>query len=160
MPIPVAVRAISASDAPFLFRLFCSAREDQFASLDLPGDQKEQLMRTQFDAQQYQYKNQYPDADFELVVNDGDSIGNFYALRGPEEFVLIDITLLPEYRNSGIGARLVRELIADAHTAKKSLHAHVLKQNPAWRLWQRLGFREVGDDGVYLAIEVSAKVLS
>jgi ribosomal protein S18 acetylase RimI-like enzyme len=77
-------------------------------------------------------------------------------LRGPDDFVLIDITLLPEHRNSGIGAGLVRELIVQANAAHEPLRAHVLKQNPAWRLWQRLGFHLISDDGVYLAIEVPA----
>ena len=81
-------------------------------------------------------------------------VGNFYTLRGPDEFVLIDITLLPEHRNAGIGAGLVQELIAQANAENEPLFAHVLKDNPAWRLWQRVGFRLVNDDGMYLRIEV------
>lgn len=152
----ITVRPACATDEPFLFDVFCSVQKDQFASLEIPPDEKEQLMRIQFQAQQQQYRGQCPNADFDLVLNDGVPIGNFYALRGPDEFVLIDITLLPEHRNSGIGTMLVRDLILEAKSAEKPLLAHVQKQNPAWRLWHRLGFRLISDDGVYLAIEVPA----
>ena len=150
----ITVRPICTTDEPFLFQLFCSAREDQFASLDLPLEQQEQLMQMQCQAQQQQYRGQFPNADFDLVLKYDVPIGNFYTLRGPDEFVLIDITLLPEHRNAGIGAGLVQELIAQANAANEPLLAHVLKDNPAWRLWQHLGFRLVNDDGMYLHIEV------
>jgi ribosomal protein S18 acetylase RimI-like enzyme len=139
-----------------LYGVFCSAHEDQFSLLELALDEKEQLMTMQFHAQQAQYNSQYPDADYDLVLKDDMAIGVLFAQRGPDEFVLVDITLLPQHRNSGIGAVLIRDLIRDAQSACKPLRAHVLKQNPAWRLWQRLGFRLLRDDGAYLSIEVSA----
>ena len=154
----ITVRPICVTDEPFLFRLFCSAREHQFASPGIPLDQKEQLMQMQFQAQQQQYRGQFPNAEFDLVLNNDVPVGNFYTLRGPGEFVLIDITLLPEHRNGGIGARLVQDLIAQANSENEPLSAHVLKDNPAWRLWQRLGFCLVNDDGMYLRIEVPLEI--
>jgi len=76
-------------------------------------------------------------------------------VHGPDAFALVDIALLPECRGSGIGSQLVRELIDLAQAENKTLHAHVLKHSPAWPLWQRLGFRQVSDDGVHLTIETS-----
>ena len=55
-------RPICTTDEPFLFQLFCSARKDQFASLDLPLEQQEQLMQMQCQAQQQQYRGQFPNA--------------------------------------------------------------------------------------------------
>lgn len=108
----------------------------------------------QFDAQQCQYHARFPGADFDIVLLRGVPVGRFYAQRGPEDFVLIDIALLPEHRNAGIGGRLVGSLIAEARGAGKPLQAHVQRENPAWRLWQRLGFEEVGNDSAYLRIQV------
>ena len=110
----------------------------------------------QFLAQQGQYRQQFPTADFDVVMLEGTAIGSMYAIRGPDEFVLIDIALLPEHRNDGIGAELVRALIDVARESAQPLQAHVRSDNPAWRLWQRLGFQEVADDGVYLQICVPA----
>lgn len=149
----VTLRPICATDRDFLFSVFCSARSELIEALDLPDIQKEQLMRIQFQAQEDAYKKRFPNAAFDLLLVDGKPAGCFYAQRGPESFVLIDITLLPEQRNRGIGGTLVQQLLADARAAGKPLNAHVRKDNPAWRLWERLGFRIVSDNGVYYAIE-------
>jgi ribosomal protein S18 acetylase RimI-like enzyme len=131
--------------------------EETFSSLDMLEEQKNELLRSQFNAQQQQYRSQFPMADFELVLSNEDPIGSLFALRGPEEFVLIDISLLPDHRNCGIGGRLITSLIQQANDASKPLQAHVLKNNPAWHLWQRLGFEEVDEDDMYLIICVPAE---
>lgn len=152
----ITLRPVGADDETFLFDLFCGEQALRFAALDLSTEQKDQLLRLQFLARDRQYRAQYPAADFDLVLHNANPIGNFFVQRGPDEFVLIDITLLPEQRNSGIGTDLVRDLIEVAKAAGKPLHAHVLKDNPAWQLWQRLGFCHVHDDGIYRRIEVPA----
>jgi ribosomal protein S18 acetylase RimI-like enzyme len=150
------LRPAAAGDESFLFALFRSVRSAVLAELSVPEQQREQLLRMQFDAQQHQYHARFPSADFDIVLFRGVPVGRFYARRGPEDFVLIDIALLPEHRNSGIGGRLVGGLIAEARGAGKAVQAHVQRDNPAWRLWQRLGFEEVGDDGAYLRIRAPA----
>jgi microcystin-dependent protein len=63
------------------------------------------------------------------------------------------IALLPEHRRAGIGTKLLRTLQNEARTAGKTLTIHVEKFNPALRLYQRLGFRQIEDKGVYLFLE-------
>ena len=155
---PVTLRPVCTDDEAFLFKVFRRVHEETFSSLDMLEEQKNELLRLQFNAQQQQYRSQFPMADFELVLSNEDPIGSLFALRGPEEFVLIDISLLPEHRNGGIGGRLLTSLIQQANDASKPLQAHVLKDNPAWHLWQRLGFEEVDEDGMYLKITVPAEL--
>jgi ribosomal protein S18 acetylase RimI-like enzyme len=66
---------------------------------------------------------------------------------------IIEIALLPEHRRAGIGTKLLRELQDEARTAGKALTIHVEKFNPALRLYQRLGFQQIEDKGVYLFLE-------
>ena len=141
----VSLRPVSSDDSEFLFRVF---RLSHGAELD------EQLCRLQFQARDNQYRTQYPSADYDVIMDGNEAIGYVYALRGPDAFALVDIALLPESQGTGIGSQLVGELIELAHAVKKPLRAHVLKHSPAWRLWQRLGFRQVSDDGIYLGIEI------
>lgn len=157
MRCSITLRPIRATDRDFLFDVFCGTRTELTEALDLPDVQKEQLMSIQFQAQEHAYRKQYPNADFDLLLVDEKPVGHFYAQRGPDNFVLIDIALLPEQRNRGTGAIMVRQLLAEARAAGKPISAHVRKDNPAWRLWERLGFRIVGDDGVYYAIELPAE---
>jgi len=153
----VTLRPVYADDEAFLFSVFRCVHEGGFASLEFAEEEKTKLLRLQFEAQRVHYHRQYPDADFDVVLLGGVPIGNMYATRGPEDYVLIDISLLPDRRNCGVGAQLVAELIKQARTAGKPVRAHVRRGNPAWRLWQRLGFEQTGDDGVYLEICAPAK---
>jgi ribosomal protein S18 acetylase RimI-like enzyme len=65
----------------------------------------------------------------------------------------MDIALVPEHRGTGIGTQLLRELQEEARSAGKSLTIHVERFNPAMRLYERLGFRQIEDKGVYLLME-------
>jgi GNAT superfamily N-acetyltransferase len=76
------------------------------------------------------------------------------AARGScESSDIADIALLPEYCNRGIGSALLRQLQAEARAARKPLRIHVERFNPALRLYERLGFRQIEDKGVYLFLE-------
>jgi ribosomal protein S18 acetylase RimI-like enzyme len=68
----------------------------------------------------------------------------------------MDIALLPEYCNRGIGTTLLRGLQSEAAAAGKPLRIHVERFSPALRLYERLGFRQIDDRGVYLFMEWKA----
>ena len=93
------------------------------------------------------------DASFDVVLVDGEPVGRLYVHRGETEIRVVDIALLPEYRGSGIGKSLLRKLLAEADAATKSVTVHVERFNPALRLYERLGFHEIADHGVYLLLE-------
>ena len=50
-------------------------------------------------------------------------------------------------------AALRRQLLAEAVTAGKPVRLHVEQANPARRLYQRLGFEQIEDQGIYLLLE-------
>ena len=83
-------------------------------------------------------------------------MGRLYVARWEKEIRIVDITVLPEFRGSGIGTELLRDLQDEARTAGKSLTIHVERFNRALELYQRLGFKQVEDKGVYLLLEWSA----
>jgi ribosomal protein S18 acetylase RimI-like enzyme len=89
----------------------------------------------------------------DVILANGAPAGRLLVARWSEEIRIVDITLLPEFRGSGTGSGLLRELMAEAAAAGKRLSIHVEVQNPAMRLYERLGFRPVGDAGVYLRME-------
>lgn len=94
MNSPVELRPVRADDEAFLLHLFCAEKSPRFAALEMPGEQLDALLRMQFKARDSQYRAQYPNAAFELVLHNAEPIGNFYAQQGPDEYVLIDLTLL------------------------------------------------------------------
>jgi len=113
------------------------------------------LLRIQFTGQQQSYGAQYPGGNRIVLLND-QPIGRIWLHRGPAAHHLVDISLLPEFRNRGIGAALVNEAIARARAARVRLCCNVAVMNPAsLRFHQRLGFQIVAQDEVYydLAVE-------
>jgi ribosomal protein S18 acetylase RimI-like enzyme len=75
--------------------------------------------------------------------------------RKGADITLVDIAVLPEYRNRGIGTTLIQSLLKEATCAQKSVALHVLRWSSAARLYERLGFTMVSDDGVYLEMKRS-----
>ena len=80
------------------------------------------------------------------------------ANRWSDEIRIVDIALLPAYCNRGLGTTLVRALQAEAAASGKPLRIHVERFNPALRLYERLGFRQIEDKGVYLFLEWTGAV--
>jgi ribosomal protein S18 acetylase RimI-like enzyme len=64
----------------------------------------------------------------------------FFNQKTPE----LSIAISPEYRNQGIGSRLIKALIAYYQKLKiQQISLSVDKSNPAYGLYQRLGFESI-----------------
>ena len=148
----VTLRPIGDGDRDFLSRLYASTRAEELAHVPWPEAQKAAFLQMQFEAQHAHYQ-QYTQTRFEVILVDGEPAGRLYVRRADDEIRIVDIALLPAHRNSGIGGSLLRELVEEARTARLPLHIHVEKNNPALRLYERLGFRQIDDRGVYWFLE-------
>lgn len=136
-----------------LFDVYASTRQAELALVDWDDAQKQAFLAQQFEAQHRWYQEQYGGASFDVVLVDDRPAGRLYVSRWSSEIRIVDIALLPEYRNRGIGAELLAALQSEASAAGKALTIHVERFNPALRLYDRLGFLPVADEGVYLLLE-------
>ncbi|HVT57329.1 MAG TPA: GNAT family N-acetyltransferase [Thermoanaerobaculia bacterium] len=152
-PSAITFRPIAAGDEAFLFSVYASTRADELAPVPWSEEQKRAFLGMQFQAQHRFYLENFPACDYLVVLRDGRPAGRLYVDRRPDEIRLIDIALLPEHRGAGIGTALLRQLFAEATAAAKPLRIHVERFNPALRLYSRLGFTQVADEGVYLLME-------
>lgn len=149
----ITLRPAEPSDDTFLFRVYASTRSGELAPLPWTNEQKESFLKMQFDAQNLYYRENYPDASFDIILADGKPIGRLYVARWPEEIRIMDIALLPTHRGGGIGTKLLRHLVSESEEVGKPLTIHVERFNPALGLYERLGFRVVADKGVYLLMK-------
>lgn len=152
---PVTFRPIRPEDEPFLYRLYATTRDAELALVDWDDTQKEAFLRMQFRAQHTFYLSQFTEAAFDLIVRDGDPIGRLYVDRRSDEIRIIDIALMPEQRNAGLGGALLRALLEEGARSGKPVRIHVEKFNRAMTLYQRLGFVPIHDQGVHLLMEWS-----
>jgi len=145
------------TEQEFMFKVYASTRQEELAILPWDPAQKEAFLRMQFEAQRRSYLNQFPGARYEVIEWGSAPVGRLITDISPRDILLIDIALLPEGRGMGIGARLLRDLQSAAAAERKPLRLHVEFYNPARRLYDRLGFKEKGGDGIYLEMEWTAE---
>ena len=72
--------------------------------------------------------------------------------KGTEMF-LYELGVDSGHRHHGIGTALLEAVIAEARAAGKTATISVEKFNPAQRLYRRLGFREIAEEGVHWVME-------
>jgi len=148
----VSLREVTDEDTPFILSLFANVRERELGMMPLGPDQRSAMIQMQFRAQKGSYLSAYPNASYHIICLDQSPIGNMTTNVGEDTITLIDIALLSAHRGKGIGTSLIRQLIEIAEQSGKSLRLHVESSNPARDLYLRLGFREVENDGVYIAM--------
>jgi ribosomal protein S18 acetylase RimI-like enzyme len=151
--MPVTLRPARPEDEPFLYELYRSTRAEEMAAWGLPAAQQEALLKMQFNAQHQSYKARYVDADHSIILVDAREAGRIIVDRTGSEILLVDIALLREYRDGGIGSALIDELLDESRRTNKPVNLHVTKTNRAARLYERKGFVITGDDGVYYRME-------
>ena len=144
----------------FLLSLYATTRADELAQVDWNDEQKQAFVVHQFNAQHEHWQKHYTNTSWDLIEQDGVPIGRFYVARWAEEFRIVDIALLPETRNSGIGTRLIRDVFEEADSCGKKVTVHVEIYNPAQRLYERLGFTPAHEVGVYRLMERLPRVQS
>jgi ribosomal protein S18 acetylase RimI-like enzyme len=154
MPLdePISLRPAGPEDEPFLFRVYASGREDELSITGWDEAQKLAFLQMQFRAQSVAYRGKFRSWYDVIVVGDRDA-GRLLVEWAEDEIRVADVGLLPEYRNRGIGGGLMRDLLDDAGRAGLPVRLHVEQFNPAFRLYQRLGFRPIGVDGIYVHME-------
>jgi ribosomal protein S18 acetylase RimI-like enzyme len=149
----VALRPAGDDDRAFLAEVYGSTRADELAMLPWSDEQKAAFLAHQFEAQDTHYRAHYDGAAFDVIEVDGEPAGRLYVHRGAHEIRIVDIALAPAFRGRGLGTGLLRALIAEADSGGRTLSIHVEMSNRARSLYERLGFRAVGEHGPYVLME-------
>jgi len=156
LPADLTLRPTTPEDRSFLVGVYAATREEELAQTDWSPEAKHAFVLQQFDAQDRYYReNVYPDADYLVITYRGEPAGRLYLSALPDDVRIIDIALLPAFQRRGIGTTFLRALQDECASSGRSLSIHVERFNPALRLYQRLGFEQVEDKGVYLFLKWS-----
>ena len=147
-----ALRPSVREDSEFLFRLYGTTRPE-ISALGWSAEQQEAFLHMQFNAQQNWYGTTYPDADHQIIEVEGKAVGRIMIASSPETNLLVDISLLPEFRHAGIGTALIEALIEKSRMEGRRVRLQVLKTNPAQELYRRLGFVQTAEEQMYVHME-------
>ena len=133
------------ADEPFLLEVYASTRIEELEGTGWDENQKHAFLKMQFLARE----RTYPKVDNRIILLNGNAVGRILVDRTEAAIRLIDIALLTEYRNAGIGSRLINDLIKESADSRRPLKLRVRSASSAMRLYERLGFCKSGNDEVY-----------
>lgn len=149
----IELRNTLPDDEPFLLAVYGSARAEELALVPWSDEQRDAFLKMQLTAQHAYYREHFPDADYKVILQNGELVGRLYILRRDEGIRIMDITLLPEQRNRGVGTFLIQELLNEGRATGRSVRIFVENFNPSLRLFQRLGFSVIDQKDFNLLLE-------
>ena len=92
-----------------------------------------------------------------LIEVDGSRVGMIQLFEHTDTIEVGEIQIEPRHQNRGIGTRLLRDTVARAHAQRKTVALSTgLKNQRAFELYRRLGFRHVGQTDTHYLLESEA----
>src|SRR5437764_12785095 len=100
----ISLRPVGPEDEAFLYEVYRSTRAEELSAWGWDSAQQDAFLRMQFRAQQMSYQTEGAGTDTKIILLETNPVGRMIVSRRENEIQLIDIALLTEYRNGGIGA--------------------------------------------------------
>lgn len=147
VPPNLSLHPETEADTAFLDRLFASVRWEEMSHTGWPDGAKRAFLAQQGHLQRTHYRKAFGTDGARIVRIGTEPIGRLYLHRSPTGIHIADISLLPEWRGKGIGETLLADVLAEADRDGHPVTLQVEPQNPALRLYRRLGFEPAGEAG-------------
>ena len=152
----ISLRPVTDADNAVLLDIYASTRAQELAMAPWSAEQKNAFVKMQFEAQTQHYKTEHPQANHDLICVAGVPAGRLYVDRQTERLHILDITMLPQHRNAGIGSFVLRQILEEAAKSGRPVTIYVETFNPSVRLFERLGFQRDQETGLHFLMKWSA----
>ena len=149
----ITLRPATAADDDFILACYACTRAQEMAQVPWNAEQKEVFVRMQYTAQKQHYAAEAPRATHDIIYVDKLPVGRIYLDQRDDALHILDITVLPQYRNRGTGSGLLNRLLDEAVRVGKPVTIYVESFNPSLRLFERLGFRKDHEKGFHLLMK-------
>lgn len=133
----ITLRPALESDLAFLIALRTNTMQQYLKQAGMPTDKEDFIQRIRY---KFECAN--------IVLVDEQPAGLFKAeyIESENMWYLIQIQIHPDFQNQKIGSYLIGRLIDKANLSHANVGLSVIKQNPAYALYTRLGFTKVGEN--------------
>lgn len=149
----LSLRPETDADLPFLMQVFASTRAEELARIPWAEDEKRAFLVHQFSAQRKHYRAYFPDAAYDVLERNGTPIGRLYIDERQTRVHILDISLMPDRRGGGVGTAIIGALQDYARVRSKGADIFVERINPAKSLYDRMGFKVVREEDIYLEMD-------
>jgi len=125
----IQLRPVSENDIPYLLKLRKITMDQHIVSAGIVPSEETHLARI------------YYRLDCALIVQYEDrDIGLLKVIKEGNVWDLVQVQIDPSMQGIGIGCQLISDVLAEASKHKVTVKLSVFKQNPAKKLYDRLGF--------------------
>ncbi|ATF34164.1 N-acetyltransferase [Burkholderia thailandensis] len=130
----ITLRPASTADEPFLLRLRKRTMTDHLQKAGVPADDETHYERI---------RSNFEDA--KVIRADDEDVGLLKVSRAVAEWHVHQLQISPDYQGRGIGKAVLGLVLEEAKDANVAVSLSVMHDNPARRLYERLGFKLVGE---------------
>jgi ribosomal protein S18 acetylase RimI-like enzyme len=137
---PIGLRPATESDIEYLYALHVATMRE-YVERTWGWDEAFQEAR---------FRGNYVPAETQIITFGGRDVGMLSIEERDPDLFLRSIEIDPQYQHQGLGTAIIAKIIADGIRKKKPVFLHVLRANPAKRLYDRLGFSVVAETSTHL----------
>ena len=149
----ITCKTVSTNDET-LFALYSAVRSDELGMQSWDPAMRDQILGTQYEGRWRGYREQYPRAEWRLILRNGSPVGWVIVDHSGRALHGIDIALIASERSHGLGSQVIKNLQSQAATGKRPFAITVLQTNDrAIALYVRLGFRVTGQSESHTFME-------
>jgi len=128
-------RTAQVQDIEYLLWLRKQTMDTYLKQAEIPVTNEEHLLRIH-----YQFESA------QLILRDQQPIGLLKLAKGESTWEIIQFQIAPEHQGQGIGQQVLAAILEAAKLEKVPVKLSVLKQNPAQRLYKKMGFKFTQED--------------
>lgn len=149
----VSLRAATPDDAAFMELVYKSSRGDDLRGLGWDENRIDEFLAMQYEAQRTIEGQDHQQAMDQVILFYGKPVGRLLVDSRDQEIRCLDLAVLPDFRNQGVGTATIRRLQDQAAKSRRSLRLQVIRFNRALNLFERLGFVRTSETGSHFQLE-------
>ena len=147
------LRPATDDDRAFLLEVYGATRQEELDRTQWNRARREAFVEMQFNAQRHHYQVNFPEAEHLVILANSERVGRLYIARLDAAIRILDITIMPSRRTSGIGTSLLTDILKESEETGKPVGIYVESFNRSLGLFERLGFCQVDASGFNLLME-------
>lgn len=89
-----------------------------------------------------------------IIQNDGESCGYCSIEERPDHIVVHELVLSPDFQGQGIGSQVLKGIIEDAKLKGLPIKLQVLRENHAYNLYRKFGFKDTGSTDTHFLMRL------
>jgi ribosomal protein S18 acetylase RimI-like enzyme len=138
---------VDDDDAMLLFELYACEHSEELSRSGWKTPQQRSFFRWQAQVQEQHICRRHQHLDRRTICINGFSAGRILVDRPTDCYRIVDLSILPTFRNKGIGTMVLSAILTEAADAGVPVEFELGVESPAIKLCRRFGFVEVEDRG-------------